>query len=160
MLEMKRDEIDTLFHEGLAGKVEEVDETLYHLGGKVYVTVDPKIPTVDIRHFWKPLDSSAPVATRKGVALYKMKWDKLKDVMDVIRDFVPELNSVTICEFSHHAQTDLLECKECSPFEEIEVEEVDVEEEISPNQEGNFSLMWSDTLGVTEEEGKSLNENQ
>jgi hypothetical protein len=55
-----------------------------------------KVPTMDIRHFWKPLDSDKPVATGKGVALSKHKWDRLCDTMQVMREFVPELDHACV----------------------------------------------------------------
>lgn len=131
--EQKLAEIDMVYQEVLSGHLDEDDEILIHLGGGVYVTVGVTFPTVDIRHFWKPTDSNTPVATKKGVSLNIQKWEKLKNVADVIRDFVPALNSAVICEFTHHAQMDFFECKECSPFEDAE--------EISPNQEGNSEIM-------------------
>jgi hypothetical protein len=63
MLEMNRDEINKLFQDGMSGKLEQNHELLIHLGGGVYVTVGEKFPTVDIRHFWKPIDSDKPVPT-------------------------------------------------------------------------------------------------
>ena len=39
MLEMKRDEIDKVFEDGINGKLEQDHEVLIHLGGGVYVTV-------------------------------------------------------------------------------------------------------------------------
>ena len=37
-----------------------------------------------------------PVPTRRGININKAKWDSLKDLMAVIRDFVPELNDASI----------------------------------------------------------------
>jgi hypothetical protein len=61
---MKKDELNDIFKRSLAGKEDEI--YTMHLGGGVYITINPKYPTMDIRHFWKPLDSDKPVATGKG----------------------------------------------------------------------------------------------
>ncbi|CAC5406997.1 unnamed protein product [Mytilus coruscus] len=79
-----------------------------------------KFPTVDIRHFWRPEDASKAVATKRGVALNKFKWERLCYVMDLMIDFVPELNSGVICEFTHDNEMGILACKECNPFPETE----------------------------------------
>ena len=55
--------------------------------------------------------------------------------MELIRDFVPELDQASICCESHSNEGELSACKECSPFNE------DEEDYISPNQEGNFQIM-------------------
>lgn len=39
-------------------------EMKWHIGGGVYVSLNPGYPTVDIRHFWKPNDAVEPVPTR------------------------------------------------------------------------------------------------
>jgi delta-aminolevulinic acid dehydratase/porphobilinogen synthase len=78
-------------------------------------------PTVDIRHFWKPIDC----LQNGGIALNQYKWNGLQNVMEIIRDFVPELAPAVICEYTHHAQTGLLKCQECSPF----IENDDMKEE-------------------------------
>jgi hypothetical protein len=51
---------------------------------------------VNIRHWWKPDDTTNPCPTKKGVILSKNKWKQLKDTMAVMRDFVPELNDASI----------------------------------------------------------------
>lgn len=132
-LKNQKDFISNVFKLCLDG--EHVDEELIHLGGGVYVTLNSKYPTVDIRHFWKPDDSEKPVATRRGVALNNFKWQKLCDVMSVMTDFVPELSTAVICEETHNNELEMMSCSECYPFQEKE------EEEISQNQEGDFQIM-------------------
>ena len=105
-----------------------------HLGGGIQVTISAKYPTIDIRQFWKPKNSSKPVATRKGIALNRYKWERLCDVMSLIRDFVPELKQSIICCESHTSEIELSDCKECSPFE-------DEREDTCQNQEGDFNIM-------------------
>ena len=51
LLEMKRDEVNDIFNRSLAGKEDEI--YTMHLGGGIYITINPKFPTVNIRHFWK-----------------------------------------------------------------------------------------------------------
>ena len=128
-----KDEIDAMFMKSLSG--EEAQGYTLHLGGGVYVTADPKFPPVDIWHFWKPSDSDKPVPTRKGVALNKQKWKRLWDTIQIMRKFVPELNTC-VCYYSHQNELESLSCKECYPFEKEEEEW----KEVSPNQEGEFDI--------------------
>lgn len=141
LLEMKRHEISDLYGKALNGLLDD-EEHIMHLGGGIYVTISSKYQTIDIRHFWKPDNSDKPVATKKGVALNLYKWERLCDVMELIRDFVPELDNAIICRESHSNEMELSACNECSPFEE------DEEDHISPNQEGNLqiSMMMPDFL--------------
>ena len=88
------------------------------MGGGTYVTVNDKYPVLNIRHWWKPVDSADPVPTKRGINLNKAKWDSLKDVMAIIRGFVPELNDVSIgCTEDHANQMGMLQCAECNPFD-------------------------------------------
>ena len=112
------DDINTLFLKSLSG--DEMETYRLHLGGGVHVTVDPKFPTVDIRHFWKPSDSDKPVPTKKGVVLNRKKWIRLCDTVQVMREFVPELNTTAVCFDSHLNDLEALSCKECFPFEKEE----------------------------------------
>ena len=93
-------------------------EQQWHLGGGVYVTVNHTYPAIDIRHYWKPDDAVKPCPTRKGVKLDRKQFNKLGDVMKVIRDFVPELNNTIPCYMreDHQNQIGMLRCKECNPF--------------------------------------------
>jgi hypothetical protein len=52
------------FQDGMSGKLEQNHELFIHLGGGVYVTVGEHFPTVDIRHFWIPIDSDKSVPSR------------------------------------------------------------------------------------------------
>ena len=134
-LKSQKEYINSIFQLVMDG--EQVDEELVHLGGGVYVTLNSKYPTVDLRHFWKPENSDKPVATKRGIPLNKIKWEKLCDVMTIMTDFVPELNSAVICEYTHYNEKEMLNCSECYPFNEEE------EEEMGQNQEGNFQIMKS-----------------
>ncbi|XP_052084376.1 uncharacterized protein LOC127721642 [Mytilus californianus] len=95
LLEMKKGNIREQYQKSIEGKLE--DEVVMHLGGGVYVTINPKFPTIDIRHFWKPQDSDKPVATKREIVLTKTKWERLCLVMEMIRDFIPELDKACIC---------------------------------------------------------------
>ena len=136
-LENKRDGLNDIYMKSLAGEEDEI--YTMHLGGGVYITINPKYPTVDIRHFWKPLDSDKPVATRKGVALNKHKWNRLCDTIQVMREFVPELDQTCICYYSHQNELESISCKECSPFE-------DGGESIAPNKQEEFNIAKSISL--------------
>lgn len=139
VLTTKKDHINDIFQKGLAGDLKR--EELIHLGGGVYVTLNPKYPTVDIRHFWKPENTNKPVATKRGVALNNVKWLRLCYAMDLMADFVPELNDGVICELTHNNEMGMLECKECTPFPDIHNSEDDDDTlPIHQNQEGDLEI--------------------
>lgn len=73
---------------------------------------------MDIRHFWKPNDAVEPVPTRKGVTLNNQKLTRLLQVVEQVRECVPELNQTELCAFSesHQNQLGMLSCPECTPF--------------------------------------------
>lgn len=137
LMEKKKDEINELFLAGLDGKLTS-DEEKFHLGGGVYLTIGKQFPTVDIRHFWKPDDSNITVDTKRGIALNKSMWERLYDVMELIRDFVPELDGSVICYETHRNELEVAACKECSPFEQNQ----EHFQEIYPDdKERNFHIM-------------------
>lgn len=137
LLETKKDEIDEMFMKTLSS--EDAQGYTLHLGGGVHVTLDPKFPTVDIRHYWQPSDSDKPVPTRKGVALNKQKWKRLCNTIEIMREYVPELNTACVCYCSHQNELEALSCKECYPFEKGEEEE-EWKEEVSRNHEGEVDI--------------------
>lgn len=47
----------------------ELEEKMCHLGGNVFVTVNPAYSVVDIRHFWFPEGQTEVTATRRGLTL-------------------------------------------------------------------------------------------
>ena len=67
-----------------------------HLGGNVYVSVQPNNVCVDIRQHWLPPNQTDVVPTKKGITLRPGEYAKLKDSASVLGDFffVPELSSV------------------------------------------------------------------
>lgn len=93
-------------------------EMKWHIGGGVYVSINPGYSTVDIRHFWKPEDAVKPVPTRKGVTLNRQKLSRLLQATQELRECVPELNDTDLCAFSesHQNQLGMLNCPECTPF--------------------------------------------
>jgi hypothetical protein len=54
---------------------------------------------VDIRQHGLPPNQTKGVPTMKGITLRPSVYTKLKDVVSVICDFVPELNSVVPCPY-------------------------------------------------------------
>ena len=105
------------------------EEMKWHLGGGVYVSITPGYATVDVRHFWKPDDAVEPVPTRKGVTLNKQKLARLLEVVEEVRECVPELNDTELCAFSesHQNQLGMLNCPECTPFGYEPMEDVSLE---------------------------------
>ncbi|XP_061170452.1 uncharacterized protein LOC133179778 [Saccostrea echinata] len=96
----------------------EDEEAQWHVGGGVFVSLSPGYPTVDIRHFWKPDNVQEPIPTRKGVTLNKNKFVRLRDVIEELHGYVPELKDVDFCMLSesHQNQLGMLSCPECTPF--------------------------------------------
>lgn len=119
MLEFSQKDLDKYFEDYLSGSISE--EHSIHLGGGIYVTVNNKFPVINIRHWWKPNDETEPKPTKRGLILNRDKWSLLKDVMTLIRDFVPELNDASIgCdEEDHQNQLGMLRCRECNPFDYV-----------------------------------------
>jgi len=113
-LEYNLDEIDKAIFEVRKGKDVEYRE---HLGGNVYVSVSKQYPIVNIRHFWKPKDSDEIQPTRKGVTLKFEQYEKLKDVVQVMSDFIPELKHCLPCWMGsdHQNQLGANYCSECNP---------------------------------------------
>ncbi|OWF44120.1 hypothetical protein KP79_PYT24292 [Mizuhopecten yessoensis] len=81
----------------LTDEIEKIDAALAdekelstHLGGNVYVRVNN--PCVEIRRFWTPPDRDDLGPTHKGICLRPSEYKKLKDVVSVMGDFVPELD--------------------------------------------------------------------
>ncbi|CAC5379467.1 unnamed protein product [Mytilus coruscus] len=64
----KKYNINNVFQLVLANE-QQKEEEFVHLRGDVYVTLNSKYPTVDLRHFWKTEDSDNRVATTRGIAL-------------------------------------------------------------------------------------------
>ncbi|XP_061190617.1 uncharacterized protein LOC133198556 [Saccostrea echinata] len=104
-------------------------EMKWHIGGVVFVSVNPGYTSVDIRHFWKPDDALEPVPTRKGVSLSMNKLTKLLQAVEEVRECVPELNDTELCAFSesHQNQLGMLSCPECTPFGYNPKEDVSME---------------------------------
>lgn len=87
----------------------------YHIGGPVFVTIDPRFPGVDIRAFYLPFGQTTPQATKKGVFLKFAQWEKLCE-------YAPRITSSDInlgptlalpCTDTHFFNE---KCDECSPF--------------------------------------------
>jgi hypothetical protein len=88
-----------------------------HLGRNVYATVKASGICVDIRQHWLPPNQTEVVPTKKRITLRPSEYAKLKDVVSVIGDFVPELNSIAPCPYrsDHMNQLGFLSCSECNP---------------------------------------------
>ena len=79
--------------------LDEKTEYATHLGGNVYATVKASVICVDFRQHWLPPNQTEVVPTKKGITSRPGEYAELKDVISVICDFVPELNSVVPCPY-------------------------------------------------------------
>lgn len=87
----------------------------WHLGGNVFVTVNPEYSVVDIRHFWVPEDKTELTATRRGLSLRRYEWGMLKTSLEMVEEAAPDLETTMLCRDTHQNQMGMLECSECSP---------------------------------------------
>ncbi|CAC5370199.1 unnamed protein product [Mytilus coruscus] len=60
--------------------------------------------------------------------------------MDIIREFLPEIEQAEICYETHANELELTSCRECYPFDQDDVEG-DEKDEVSLNQEGSLDIM-------------------
>ena len=79
--------------------LDEKTEYATHLRGNVYATVKASVICVDIKQHWLTPNQTEVVPTKKGITLRPGEYDKLNDVVSVICDFVPEMNSVVPCPY-------------------------------------------------------------
>ena len=54
-----------------------IDDSL-HLGGSVFVCLNSRYTTVNIRHFWKPVGASQALPTKRGIVLKKSQFGMAK----------------------------------------------------------------------------------
>jgi hypothetical protein len=54
-----------------------MDDSL-HLGGGVFVCLNSRYTTVNIRHFWKPVGASQALPTKRGIVLKKSQLGMVK----------------------------------------------------------------------------------
>lgn len=79
----------------------------------MYVSCKNKFPGIDIRHFYLPEGEMHPQPTSKGVFLKSEDLCILKNKVDRIGLYIPELDSVVVCA-NVHKDREKLTCKECS----------------------------------------------
>ncbi|KAK3106623.1 hypothetical protein FSP39_023877 [Pinctada imbricata] len=93
-----------------------VDERI-HIVGNVHVSINSKYPGVDIRHFWFPVDSDEPRASRKGLSLKPDEWQKFKATFPKVEDMVDGASEAQACihDDDHQNQEGMLRCPEYSP---------------------------------------------
>ncbi|KAK3104646.1 hypothetical protein FSP39_007059 [Pinctada imbricata] len=98
------------------GELNLESEQCWHLGGGVYAKINSEYPTVNIRHYWKPDDAEQPVPTKRGVMLNKFRLDNLRDAMEKLKEFVPEIEDAVPCMYGddHMNQEGMLRCPECA----------------------------------------------
>jgi hypothetical protein len=53
-----------------------------HLGGGVFVCLNSRYTTVNIRNFWKPVGAIQALPTKRGIVLKKVNWEWLKHYLN------------------------------------------------------------------------------
>nr|WBW30870.1 PC4 [Argopecten irradians irradians] len=93
----------------------------FHLGGNIYASINSGYACVNIRRWYMPKDEDGDlVPTRQGIALNFEQWDKLKDSMLLLPEFIgDELDDVRLCEDSHQNQMGMTDCFDCNPNQDI-----------------------------------------
>ncbi|XP_033725412.1 uncharacterized protein LOC117315366 [Pecten maximus] len=90
-----------------------------HLGGNNYVSLSTGFAQVHIRRWFMPDAKTRELKpTRAGVALSFEQWEKLKDCMTIMNEYIGDiLDNVEFCEMGsdHQNQEGALQCFECNP---------------------------------------------
>ena len=86
-----------------------------HLGGNVYCDLGDDSVCVDIRQHWMPEEKVVP--TKKGLCLRPLEYQRLKELVPLIGQALPELDAVVPCymQSDHMNQVGALQCPECNP---------------------------------------------
>ena len=93
----------------LESYVENIDEIIpnqskltmdrkWYVGNDVFITQSAKFATVDLRRFWKPENAEEMAPTKSGVSLTFDKWEKLKDTIKIIREFISQLDFASVID--------------------------------------------------------------
>lgn len=75
-----------------------VDHT-WLVGSNIHATASKEYPLLDLRHYWKPNPKGDFIPTTKGVKLNRTKLENLKNIIDIIRDFIPQLKEHDVVEY-------------------------------------------------------------
>ena len=103
----------TVHDEGISvGRIEGV-----HLGGFVCARASSDYGMIDIRQFFVPIGSNKEIPTKKGITLRRFEWETLKEKIEEIKQFSPELQTAVPCSDSldHSNLQAFLACPECNP---------------------------------------------
>jgi hypothetical protein len=69
------------------------------LGNNIYASASLEYPLIDLRHYWQPDPNGDFVPTTKGVKINRRKLKNLKNIIGIIRDFIPQLKQQEVVEF-------------------------------------------------------------
>jgi hypothetical protein len=66
-------------------------EHIWFVGNNIRATASKEYPLIDLRHYWQPDPNGDLKPTTKGVKLNRRKLENLKNIINIIRDFIPQL---------------------------------------------------------------------
>ena len=88
-----------------------------HIGGGYFVSVTTGFRCVDIRRFYYNSTMQLTLPTKDGVALNLGQWSLFKEIVQQINREFPNLAKTELC--MHQNLTELLNCSECHPFDDM-----------------------------------------
>ena len=97
--------------------MENIRNVFRHIGTNKYVSVNSGYNFVDLRLFWIPPNEEGVHPTRKGISLTFGEWQQLKNVMDAVSVFIPEIDITVPCMLrdDHTNVLGFMQCLNCNP---------------------------------------------
>jgi len=92
-----------------------------HIGGGIFVTMDPNFKVVNLRLYFRPEGTTKPIPTRCGVTIKLDNWRNLVQAVEKVSSCYHELRDASPCymDDDHMNQMVMHDCNECTPFKEI-----------------------------------------
>lgn len=93
------------------------EEMKWHLGMKIFVSIQKNNPCVNIRQYWKPPQLDESVPTKRGLCFRPQEFENLRNHWEEIMKAMPELETFVPCydQDDHLNQMGMLKCSSCNP---------------------------------------------